>query len=535
MPEKRVRSVSQMAASWPEGFVPEERMSAEERPPLLPRGPGPLHPHRNRSAPVFWSAAEIDDLDHATFGLRRSRPERSAGEPTWAWQKAALALIALAIAAGAVASPRYATFALAAALALPFLCVVLLRAAALWYATGQRALAAASDRAPATPASSSGPVPRYSLLIPLYDEAAVIPDLVKALDGLDYPRDRLQVLLILEAEDTATRSAVAALSLPPQMSTVIVPPGEPRTKPRALNYALRQSTGDLVVVYDAEDAPEPDQLRRAAALLAADPHLACVQARLNVFNFEETWLTRQFAIEYTVLFDYLLPTLERLGLPLPLGGTSNHFSRQALEAIGGWDPYNVTEDADLGIRLAREGRPVTVLASTTWEEAPPTFLNWRNQRTRWLKGWMQTYLVHTREPVRMLRELGWFPFLGLQVLMGGLILSALVHPWFYVLAAAEIAWGSLLMVEQSMLSKVMTVIGVVNLVLSYAIGAALGCIAVVRRRRPELMLSVLAMPIYWLLISLAAYRALFQLVSTPYKWEKTMHRPRAIYTSPPDE
>lgn len=534
MPEKRVRSISNTPTSHPDSFVPAEPSAEARSPSLPPQRPGLEALHQKFPTAASWSAAEIDTLEHATYGLRRSQPELSAGEPTWAWQKAALALLALAVAAGSIASPRHAAFFLVALLALPFLCVVLLRATALWYATAQPA-PATSRRDPAAAMPSSDALPRYSLLIPLYDEADVVPDLVKALDGLDYPRDKLQILILLEAVDTATRDAVAAQALPPHISTVIVPPGEPRTKPRALNYALRQTTGDLVVVYDAEDAPEPDQLRRAAALLAADPHLACVQARLNVLNFEETCLTRQFAIEYTVLFDYLLPMLERLGLPLPLGGTSNHFSRTALEEIGGWDPYNVTEDADLGIRLARKGRSVTVLNSTTWEEAPPTFINWRNQRTRWLKGWMQTYLVHTREPLRMLRELGWFPFLGLQVLMGGLILSALVHPWFYVIAAAEITWGPLLMVEQSSLSKVVTVIGVVNLVLSYVIGAALGCLAVARRGRPQLMLWVLAMPIYWLLISLAAYRALIQLATTPYKWEKTTHRPRATYTSPSDE
>lgn len=331
-------------------------------------------------------AAEADDLDRAVNGLRRSRPTLSAGEPTWLWQKWTLALLLPALALAVVLAPEQAMFALAAVLVLPFFCVVALRAAALWHTSFDRHAPATADRI----SPEAQPLPRYSLLVPIYDEAAVVPDLIAALGAIDYPQDRMEVLLILESVDAQTRAAVAAAHLPPHMRVVVVPDGSPRTKPRALSFALRGAIGELVVVYDAEDVPEPDQLHRAARLLATDPKLGCVQARLNVLNDRETWLTRQFAIEYTVLFDCMLPTLDRLNLPVPLGGTSNHFSRAVLDEVGGWDPFNVTEDADLGIRLARSGWKVKVLASTTWEEAPATFSIWLKQRTRWLKGWMQT-------------------------------------------------------------------------------------------------------------------------------------------------
>lgn len=444
------------------------------------------------------------------------------------WQKATLLLLLPALAIAAFIVPEQAVFAFAAVLVLPFFCVVALRTMALWHAFFGRA------REPAAGISETetAPLPRYSLLVPIYDEAAIVPDLVAALGTIDYPHDKLEVLLILESVDADTRAAVAATALPTHIAVVVVPDGSPRTKPRALNYALRRATGDLVVVYDAEDMPEPDQLRRAAELLASDARLGCVQARLNVLNDNETWLTRQFAIEYTVLFDCLLPTLERLGLPVPLGGTSNHFSRAVLEEVGGWDPFNVTEDADLGIRLARSGRSVKVLSSTTWEEAPATFNTWLKQRTRWLKGWMQTYLVHMRDPVRTARDLGWLQFFGLQVLMGGLILSALVHPWFYVVAIAEATYGPLRTLHHHTLSDIVTVLGIVNLILGYVSGVALGCVAVAGRGRPGLALWALLMPAYWLLISLAAYRALLQLASSPYRWEKTQHRPRAAFSHP---
>ncbi|WP_072395627.1 glycosyltransferase [Hyphomicrobium sp. CS1GBMeth3] len=466
------------------------------------------------------------DIDQAAIGLRRLRPDLSAGEPTWAWQKWTLVSLLVALGGAGVAVPQHALFVLVAVLVLPFSCVVALRSAALWFTAADKRRGASAG---SVVLIAEAELPRYSLLVPLYDEADVVPDLVAALSAIDYPRDRLEVFLIVEAADLATRRAVSAVTLPSFMTVVIVPDGNPRTKPRALNFALHCATGDVVVVYDAEDVPEPDQLRRAAGLLAASPRIGCVQARLNVLNADETWLTRQFAIEYTALFDCLLPTFERLGLPVPLGGTSNHFPRAVLEKVGAWDPYNVTEDADLGIRLARFGLDVKVVASTTWEEAPDNFSSWRNQRTRWLKGWMQTYLVHMRRPLETARDLGWARFFGFQVLMGGLILSALVHPWFYVAAAVEVAFGPLQTLHHHALSDVITALGLVNLVLGYVTGVALGWAAVVGRGRWKLAVWALTMPIYWLFISFAAYRALLQLASAPYKWEKTRHRPRAAF------
>lgn len=481
-----------------------------------------------RNLDAWDRSTQRDALDRAVNGLRRSRPELSAGEPAWRWQKWTLALLPPACLAAAIIALDQLIFALAAVLVLPFFCIVALRTAALWHtAFGTRSHATDRDAAETHPIE----LPRYTLLVPLYDEAGIVRDLVSALSAIDYPAERLQILLILEETDTATRHAVAETLLPAHLSIVVVPDGTPRTKPRALNYALERATGDLVVVYDAEDVPEPDQLRRASRLLATSPHLGCVQARLNVLNAGENWLTRQFAIEYTVLFDCLLPTLQRLTLPVPLGGTSNHFPRAVLEEVGGWDPFNVTEDADLGIRLARNGWTVKVLTSTTWEEAPATFRIWLKQRTRWLKGWMQTYLVHMRNPVRTARDLGWFQFFGLQVLMGGVILSALVHPWFYAVMAAELTIGPLTTLHHHTLSDAVKIIGLTNLVLGYVSGVALGCVAVAGRGRQRLAISALMMPVYWLLVSLAAYRALFQLAFTPYTWEKTQHRPRAAFTT----
>jgi cellulose synthase/poly-beta-1,6-N-acetylglucosamine synthase-like glycosyltransferase len=367
-------------------------------------------------------------------------------------------------------------------------------------------------------------LPSYTVLVPLYDEPEVLPSLVKGLAALDYPPHRLDLVLVLERRDQATISAAARLSLPPNMRIVLVPPGGPKTKPKALNYALATVRGDLVVVFDAEDRPEPDQLRRAAAAFAAaGPNLACVQARLNVYNPNDGFFARQFALEYSALFDGLLPALERLGLPIPLGGTSNHFRLRALRAVGAWDPYNVTEDADLGIRLARMGYRTGTIASTTWEEAPNRRRVWLGQRTRWLKGWVQTWLVHMRHPLRLLVEVGAWQFLGLQIVMGGVLLSVLVFPVAGLALALTWLAGGFAGQSQSTLEAWFWAVAFANLTFGIAAPMAAAGFAVVRRNRAWLLASVLWMPVYWLLISVAGYRALLDLVRRPFYWEKTRH------------
>ncbi|MFT0860597.1 glycosyltransferase [Ancylobacter sp. G4_0304] len=263
-------------------------------------------------------------------------------------------------------------------------------------------------------------LPRYSLLVPLYREARVVPQLVDALEALDYPPEKLQVLLVVEADDRETAAALAAHLRRPGFDIIVAPTLGPRTKPKALNAALAFATGDIVGIFDAEDIPEPQQLRRVCtAFRRGGPNLACVQARLTIDNLADSWITRQFAAEYAAHFDVVLPMLSGYNLPLPLGGTSNHFLRAALERIGGWDPYNVTEDADLGVRLARHDWRTMVIASTTDEEAPRRARAWLRQRSRWYKGWMQTLLVHGRQPLQLVRQTGIGGALALAFMLGG--------------------------------------------------------------------------------------------------------------------
>jgi cellulose synthase/poly-beta-1,6-N-acetylglucosamine synthase-like glycosyltransferase len=252
-------------------------------------------------------------------------------------------------------------------------------------------------------------LPIYTVLVPMYKEPAVAQKIARTVTSLDYPLEKLDVKLLLEEDDAPTRAKIAEVidSLPKCVEVVIaptVPKGQPRTKPRACNWGLERAKGELLVVFDAEDQPEPDQLRKAAYTfkqleLAGKKSVVCLQAKLNYFNARQNSLTRFFTLEYTSWFDLFLPGLHAVRTPIPLGGTSNHFRTSALRELGGWDPFNVTEDCDLGIRMARRGYSTEILDSTTWEEANSQLFNWIKQRSRWIKGYFQTHLVHTRESV----------------------------------------------------------------------------------------------------------------------------------------
>ena len=381
---------------------------------------------------------------------------------------------------------------------------------------------------------ADGQLPIYSVLIALHDEVPVVAQLVGAMRALDYPAAKLDIIFALEAHDQSTRAALLATNLPAHMRLVIVPDGLPRTKPRALCYALTFTRGDYVVVYDAEDLPDPCQLRRAlAAFQSGSANLGCLQASLAINNAHESWLTAQFAIEYTALFDAILPTFAHYNLPVPLGGTSNHFRRQALEASGGWDPWNVTEDADLGLRLARFGWHVDVLNSTTWEEAPAKVAPWLAQRTRWQKGWLQTYFVHMRNPTRLWRELGPKSWIWFQIVLGGGLISTLAHPWFFVALAIDWANGGLFPALESGPRAWFWWLAIINLAAAAVVTILLALLALKRRGRSSLYLQALMSPLYWLPISIAGYRAIYEWFRAPFYWAKTPHGNQAASSQTP--
>ena len=367
-------------------------------------------------------------------------------------------------------------------------------------------------------------LPLYSIIAAVYNEAESVPALVEALQNIDYPAERLDIKIVVERDDTLTRDALEQLDLAAPFEVIVAPSAGPRTKPKALNAALPFVRGQYVVVYDAEDRPEPAQLRIAlAAFESGDRRLACVQARLTIDNTADSWLTRLFTAEYAGLFDVFLPGLAAFRMPLPLGGTSNHFRTETLRALGGWDPYNVTEDADIGIRLARHKLHTTIIPSSTYEEAPARTTAWIRQRTRWFKGYLQTWAVHMHNPLKLWRDLGTGGFLVFQMVVGGAVLAALVHGIFAAVITWQLASGLFWSTKSGVFEVLFVGLYVTSLTTGYALSALLGFIGLSRRRALGSAWYLILTPCYWLLLSVAAWRAVFQLIRSPSRWEKTQH------------
>ncbi len=365
-------------------------------------------------------------------------------------------------------------------------------------------------------------LPVYTILVPVYREARVFPILAKAIARLDYPKPKLDVKILLEEDDVETIDVARMSGLPAYVDLLIVPGGQPKGKPKACNYGLIHAKGEYVVIFDAEDIPEPDQLKKAiVAFHKGDPRLGCVQAKLNYFNRDQNLLTRWFTTEYSMWFDLFLPGLEASGAPIPLGGTSNHFKTARLRELGAWDPHNVTEDADLGMRLYKRGWTTAVIDSTTYEEANSELYNWIRQRSRWVKGYIQTYLVHMRRPLRLYRQVGLKAFISFQFVVGGTFFGYLVNPLYWLLTATWflVQWG----VIKEIFPSPVFYLGSVGLYLGNFAFTYLNVAGCLRRQYYDMVKYALLSPIYWAFMSVAAWKGFLQLFYKPSYWEKTEH------------
>lgn len=447
-----------------------------------------------------------DDMANA---FTRRFPEYAARTGVRPWQKTAACVLALTtvgtIAAGGLG---IVVSAVSFLFCLGLLFKVLLAAAhRKWPA-----------KPPATRELTDDELPDYTILVPAYQEEAVIGETVRWLADLDYPQDKLEVLVLVERRDEATARAVREVDPPGFVRIVPLAPGLPQTKPRSCNLGLMLARGELLVIFDAEDRPERDQLRKVAQQFAAGgDRLACVQAKLNYYNERRNPLTRLFSLEYAFWFDLMLPGLARLKLPIPLGGTSNHLRTDVLRRVGGWDAWNVTEDADLGLRLASTGHRVDIADSTTWEECPARPWAWTMQRTRWLKGYLLTALVYTRRPVAALRQFGAAGMVSLLGIVLGTPVIFMFWPCAFLLALVAAAgprvdWG---------LTAQTAAVSAAAMWISAAIMAGAMLVAAYKRRMSWWTAALV--PLYWLLHAFAGWRALLQLVRAPYKWEKTTH------------
>lgn len=367
-------------------------------------------------------------------------------------------------------------------------------------------------------------LPIYTILCPLYKEGNVLPEFIESIKNLDWPEEKLDVLILLEEDDHETLSTAKALKLPKFVRVLVVPDSQPRTKPKACNYGLLHSKGEYVVVYDAEDKPDPLQLKKAyLGFIKLGPKVFCLQSKLNYFNPDHNILTRLFTAEYSLWFDVILPGLQSIESSIPLGGTSNHFRKKDLIQLHAWDPFNVTEDCDLGVRIFKAGYKTAIIDSVTYEEANSSVKNWIRQRSRWIKGYMQTYLVHMREPIKFFRTHGLHAVI-FQLIIGMRMTFMLINPFLWVMTIAYFAFRSTIGVAIEALypSPVfyMAAFALVTGNFMYIYNYMIGC---AKRGHWGLVKFVFLIPAYWILASIAAFKATHQLIVKPHFWEKTHH------------
>ncbi len=491
-----------------------------------------MEPHlRARLGPVAFRCFKKETIEGALLDMRQAHLARRAEHRTpakescRAWSPSTmtfrLAVTLLVVTAVFLIAPNALIWLLVGWTALTLLAV-----------TGLRTVAAATQilhdrrksrlwRSTRQIARDPTRLPRVSLLVPLYNEHDIAARLIALLAKLDYPRDRLEVALILEWGDRTTEMALRAADLPHWMRIVRVPQGHLRTKPRAMNYALDFLSGEIVGIYDAEDAPARDQLMRiVAAFEHAPPNVACIQGVLDFYNARKNALTRCFTIDYAVWFRLILPGFERLGLVLPLGGTTVFFRRGALEALGRWDAHNVTEDADLGLRLARRGYRCGFLPTVTEEEATATIPAWLRQRSRWIKGYAMTWAVHMRDPLQLLGELGPLRFLGVQILLLGTLSQFFLAPllWSFWL----IVFGVQHPITDALPWGVIVGLGILFF-LSEVATLLTAATAVASPKHRWLIKWVPLMHFYYPLAAVASWKGFAELLIRPFYWDKTAH------------
>lgn len=515
VPLARRGASTEVAVSMPLSADQRLRIEAAVSTPIIER-----HVTQTQLVDAVIEHFRHEFADNAADGLARKNPALSARVVLSTGQKVGFILALVAILVCALLWP-VATLMTSIGIA----SVVFLASTVFKFAVSLRGsrydLVERVDR-DALDALTDAELPIYTVLVPVFREARIVGRLVENLGRLDYPAEKLEVLILVEEEDDETRDAIAASDPPENFTVVTIPRGQPQTKPRACNVGLDVARGEYLVIYDAEDAPEPDQLKKTVIAFSRSPESTVVmQAALNYFNARENVLTRLFSLEYSYWFDYMLAGLYVSDLPIPLGGTSNHFRTSALRTLGGWDPYNVTEDADLGIRASALGYRVGVVDSTTMEEATSRMGIFIGQRSRWIKGYMQTALVHARQPIRLVREIGMRRFVAFALLIAGTPLTFLgVIPFtLLTLASYFVPWNEIGL----SFPPVVWAICLVNFLAGNALMVYLNMMGPYKRGTFWLVGWALLNPLFWILHSLASYKALWQLITKPHYWEKTEH------------
>jgi cellulose synthase/poly-beta-1,6-N-acetylglucosamine synthase-like glycosyltransferase len=458
-------------------------------------------------------------LDRAINGLREGKSLNSASTPLVGWQRPVLWSVLLVVVGWVIAAPMQTAVAMIGICTFGYVVTMLDRVTIFRHGLASRAIVITDEEALAIPDDA---LPRYSILVPAYNEPEVVGDLIGAMARLNYPRDKLQVLLLLEADDQVTIDAARACGESDTITIVLVPPAEPRTKPKACNYGLHFATGEIVTIFDAEDLPEPLQLRRVVATFERLPDdVVCVQAKLKYHNGLQNLLTGWFTAEYGLWFGYLLPGMMRTTSPIPLGGTSNHLRRAVLDKIGAWDPFNVTEDADLGLRIAASGYRTAVVDSETLEEANSDPINWIRQRSRWYKGYLQTWLVHIRRPRQLLRTIGFRSFVRFNLVLAGTPIIAVLNLVFWLITMVWFLGQPT--VVGAVFPPIIYFPALIALIVGNGATLYMNLIALREDDRSDLLVPGLTVPVFWLMMSVAAAKGCYQLIRNPSYWEKTFH------------
>jgi glycosyltransferase XagB len=469
--------------------------------------------------------AEIPDAERDTAlywainGLREDDPVHSASRALMGWQKPVLWGLLLILIGFGIWRPMHTSVALIGLCTLGYVLTLLDRVLIFRRGLASRPIVITDEAARAIPDAD---LPPYTILVPAYNEPELVADLIDAMTALEYPADRLEVLLLLEADDGVTIDAAKACGESDVITIVLVPPAQPRTKPKACNYGLHFATGDIVTIFDAEVQPEPLQLRRVVAAFRQLPdEVACVQAKLVYHNGHQNLLTAWFTAEYALWFGYLLPGMMASTTPIPLGGTSNHLRRDVLRRIGAWDPFNVTEDADLGLRIESHGYRTAVIDSYTLEEANSDPINWICQRSRWYKGYLQTWLVHIRQPLKLYRTLGLRSFVRFNLVLAGTPVIAVLNLLFWFITmlwflGQPAVVGAVFPWYIYFPALIALVIG--NFAVMY-----MNMIALREDDRSDLVLAALSVPLFWVMMSVAAAKGCYQMIRQPSFWEKTFH------------
>lgn len=475
---------------------------------------------RHEPAPVDERERSAAALHDAVNGLRERDPMASAAVAFVPWQKWTGAICVAMVVLALVLATTGTLIVITAMCTLGYLVTLADRVLLLTRGLARDAIMTISDERALSVQDED--LPTYTVLVPAYNEPEVIADLIGAMAAIDYPADKLEVLLLLEADDDVTIDAAEAAGLGQVCRILKIPPADPRTKPKACNYALHYATGEIITIFDAEDRPDPLQLRRVVvAFSELDDDVACVQAKLAFHNGSQNMLAAWFTADYALWFNFLLPGLMKSDSPIPLGGTSNHIRASVLSEIGAWDPYNVTEDADLGVRIAARGHRTAVLDSTTLEEANPDPINWIRQRSRWYKGYLQTWLVHMRQPVQLWRTLGPVGMFRFTTLLAGTPVIACLNMVFWLVTLCWVLGQPAIIA--AVFPPYVYFPALICLVLGNSVILYSTFVAVRESGNPRLWWACLTVPLYWVLMSIAAIKGTYQLFANPSYWEKTVH------------